>query len=319
MEPLERLRELLAPVQLDVFFADFFDRKPLHIRGPADRVRGLLSRKAVVSAIAGEDDPRGRFLLRPGDRARASTRPSTSSDAQDGGSRSSEEAVEEYLAQGNPLLWNGARGATEAMDRLTADLAHAFRAHVWPNVYLTGEAGTAHDTHFDPHDVLVIQVEGTKEWRISAVRINNPLELPALTPTIQRALDLRRAEAQSETLMTFTVEPGDIVYIPRGQFHNARAVGGPSLHVTFAILPPTGIDVLEGLARLAVNESLFRESLPLAVTDPGGARRQEYLVRLGSRISELAASEALGSVLDEITDELIARSHGRREGTPAEG
>ena len=45
--------------------------------------------------------------------------------------------------------------------------------------------------------------------------------------------------------MTFTVKPGDVVYIPRGQFHNAQAMNGVSLHVTFAIAPPTGMDVLE--------------------------------------------------------------------------
>ncbi len=37
--------------------------------------------------------------------------------------------------------------------------------------------------HFDAHDVLAIQCEGEKEWTVSKVRLNCPLDVPALKPT----------------------------------------------------------------------------------------------------------------------------------------
>jgi hypothetical protein len=272
---------------LRAFFTEYFDLKPALLRGPPERAAGLISLHEVVAAVAGDDDPQGRFLSRP-EHIVPGAVPSPSFVASlQGGVTQGSEAVWAYIESGHPLVWNGARGATQALDALAEDLAGAFEAHVWPNIYATGEAGTALDMHFDPHEVLAIQCEGRKEWTISAVRVSYPLDLPELKPAIQRALELRRDEAMAETLMTFTVEPGDVVYIPRGQFHNARAVGGRSLHVTFAISPASGVDVVQALRHAALNESLFREYLPPAIADPDGKARRAYLQRLAALIPAL--------------------------------
>jgi ribosomal protein L16 Arg81 hydroxylase len=128
---------------------------------------------------------------------------------------------------------------------------------------------------------------------VSRVRLNCPLDVPALAPTIRRALEERRAEAQAEPLMTVVTEPGDVLYIPRGQFHDARTPEGRSLHVTFAIAPPTGIDVVDLLGRLALSEALFREYLPHPASDEDGSQTRACLAKLAERLGELARSDEL--------------------------
>jgi ribosomal protein L16 Arg81 hydroxylase len=266
------LGRLLAPVGVDGFIREYFGKAPLLLRGAADRVDGLLTIDRVADAVVRRTAERGRFLVNAGDL-----------DSADG--------VAAYLAAGQPIVWNGARGVTQALDALTSELGETFGASVWANVYSTGAAAKPFDIHFDAHDVLAVQCEGAKEWLVSKVRINCPLDVPALAPTIRRALDERRDEAFAEPLMTVRALPGDVLYIPRGQFHDARTPEGRSLHITFAIAPPTGLDVLDAIASLAIREALFRDYLPHPLADGDGARTRAHLARLAERLSELARSE----------------------------
>jgi hypothetical protein len=268
------LANLLAPVGLGRFIRESFGQQPLLLRGGGERVEGLLSLARVAQAVLRRGQEQGKFLVADGD-------------------FTDEAAIQAYLEAGQPIVWNAARGASAALDSLTAEITEALDAHVWANVYSTGSAMKPFQVHFDAHDVLAVQCEGAKEWMVSKVRLNCPLDVPALAPTIRRALEERRAEAQAEPLMTVVTEPGDVLYIPRGQFHDARTPEGRSLHVTFAIAPPTGIDVVDLLGRVALGEALFREYLPHPARDEDGSQTRACLAKLAERLGELARSDEL--------------------------
>jgi ribosomal protein L16 Arg81 hydroxylase len=189
-------------------------------------------------------------------------------------------------------------------------LSRALGAHVWPNVYATGASGTPLDFHFDLHEVFALQCEGCKEWRVSKLRIDRPLDHPALAARVRQTLADRRAEAMAETLLTFTAEPGDLLYLPRGQFHNARTASGRSLHVTFGIAPLSGIDVVETLVELALEDAEFRDWLPVRPEDATGALRRAHVARLAARLADAMADEALLARLDARLARRIARSAG---------
>ena len=276
----EQLQELLTPVGVRGFVADYVGRKPLLLRSRPELATSLVSLQRVVEAVASPEAESGRLLV-------------------DDAELAGEVDVWRYVEAGRPIVWNGARGATPALDVLTDELARAFAASVWANVYSTGTAAKPFDVHFDLHDVLAVQCEGEKEWFVSKVRVNCPLDVPALAPTIRRALTERREEALAEPLMTVVTRPGDVLYIPRGQFHDTQTPTGRSLHVTLAIAPPTGIDVIEVLARMALREALFREYLPHALSNPPSA--QTHLARLGDRLAELTRSPELQAELDRLT------------------
>ena len=217
-----------------------------------------------------------------------------------------------YVDAGHPLVWNRARGVSPAIDALTAALSEAFGAHVWPNIYATGEAGTPFEMHFDCHEVLAVHCEGEKTWHISAVRVDRPLDAAEMEPAVKAALRARRDEACARPLLEIAVAPGDVVYIPRGQFHNASTPRGRSLHVTFGIRQLAGFDVIKLLATAALGEPLFREYLPAAAADPDGARAEAQLQEIFAQIHELTASAGLAADLRAARAHLVGRGRAPR-------
>ena len=175
--------------------------------------------------------------------------------------------------------------------------------------------------HFDAHEVLALQVEGRKEWAISSVRADRPLDAPPYKTDFLAELHGRRDEAEREILMTQVLGPGDVLYLPRGQFHSAVALDSRSLHVTFGIEPLTGYDVLETLVRVALKHRDFRAFFPPASIDLDGRQNRDHLAALAERIVQLIQSGALDAgvrALQEqrreaakrlISDQFPAQSH----------
>ncbi len=123
-------------------------------------------------------------------------------------------------------MWNRARGVSPAIDALAEALSETFGAHVWPNIYATGPAGTPFEMHFDCHEVLAFHVEGEKTWQISAVRVDRPLDAAEMEPAVAAALRARRDEAMVRIAHEVAVAPGDVVYIPAASSTTPRRRAG---------------------------------------------------------------------------------------------
>ncbi len=186
-----------------------------------------------------------------------------------------------YLAAGHPLVWSRARAVFASVDALCGAMGRALGARVWPNVYVTGTAGTPFDMHFDAHEVIVAHCEGAKEWTLSEVRADRPTDDDPQPEVMAR----RREEAKGRVAARFTVGAGDVVYVPRGVFHNARAVGGTSVHVTFGIRGLTGHDVARVIAARALGDRELRGYAPPPGDDAAmGEWLRAVVVRLGEHL-----------------------------------
>ena len=139
------------------------------------------------------------------------------------------------------------------------------------------------------------------------MRVDRPLDAAEMEPAVAAALRARRDEACARPLLEIAVAPGDIVYIPRGQFHNASTPRGRSLHVTFGVRQLTGFDVVKLLATTALGEPLFREYLPAAAADPDGSRAEALLGEILGRIRDLTRSEDLAADLRAARAHLVHR------------
>jgi ribosomal protein L16 Arg81 hydroxylase len=298
MTALARLGALLAPLTPDAFFDRYWEREPVHLPAEAGRARPLLTTEALLAALAGRPElPEGLTVF-----------PDQFSSGTAGALVRDPGRLGAYLDAGHPLVWDRARGVSAEVDALAAALGEALGAHVWPNVYATGTAGTPFDTHFDAHEVLAVHCEGHKEWVISAVRVDRPLDAVEMEPVVRAAMAARRDEAEARPLLRFTVGPGSVVYVPRGQFHNASTPAGRSLHVTFGVRMLTGFDVAQILARSALADPALREFLPPAAADPGGERAAAQLAEALARLAGLLASDDLVRATLDARARLIARS-----------
>lgn len=290
---------LLAPLGADAFFNEYWERAPLHLSGDRARGHALLTHDALLDALT-------RHELIP---SQIVAFPEYLDDALEVERLVRDRALlSAYLDAGHPLVWNGARGVSPSIDALAASLAEALGAHVWPNVYATGSAGTPFDAHFDAHEVFAVQCEGRKQWWISEVRVNRPLDVEAMASAVTHELKARRDEALSRTRMTFTASPGDVVYLPRGVFHNASTPAGRSLHVTFGVRLPTGYDAFVRLAHEALSDPAMREYLTPLAADPEGARAGEELDALVERLRAGVTVERVSEALATVRAAMVARS-----------
>ncbi|GAB1691328.1 hypothetical protein KRM28CT15_31310 [Krasilnikovia sp. M28-CT-15] len=147
-------------------------------------------------------------------------------------------------------------------DRLGVEL----RQPVQVNAYLTPPGHQGFATHYDTHDVFVLQVEGTKRWRVHEPVLPDPLERQ---PWGGRA-DEVAATAEGPAALDTVLHPGDALYLPRGWLHSAAAQDGRSLHLTVGVRALTRYAIVEELLALAAGDRRLRAGLPFGtdVTDP---------------------------------------------------
>lgn len=188
----------------------------------------------------------------------------------------------------------------EFCQQLAADLGHPVQA----NAYVTPPQNKGFDDHYDVHDVFVLQIAGRKRWSIHAPVLPSPLRDQ---PWTDRREDVRRA-AELEPVIDTVLEPGDMLYLPRGYLHSATALGGVTIHLTLGVHSWTRHAVAEELVGLALRRLAEREearaSLPLGT----GLAPDDIDADLVAKL--------LREALDDLDPgEVAGRLRGRRRGT----
>lgn len=182
-------------------------------------------------------------------------------------------------------------------------LEKLFLHPVQANIYLTPPAAQGFRTHYDTHDVLVMQLEGTKRWRVwDGERVPRPTRRTpwpgAMSP-----------EGEPHAL---TLHPGEALWIPRGVMHDARTEGGGhSLHATIGFLEPSWAQAIRALVDAAeLDDPALRESVP---TWRIGEESLEDGLR--AALSRLAG----GAMADRLAELLLAQLARDRQPLPARG
>lgn len=158
------------------------------------------------------------------------------------------------------------------------------------NLYYTPPGSQAFRIHYDGHDVFVLQTAGTKDWNV--YRQIDPF------PNTGRELD---QDEEGEPLLSCTLREGDVLYIPRGFAHAARATDSASIHLTVQVTPLTWYELLRIMEGDADWMDLrLRQALP-----PGMMRQKETLHQtlsalLGRPIAEQAVQDTLQRYCDRL-------------------
>ena len=163
-------------------------------------------------------------------------------------------AVRELLEAGASLSIARMEHYSNTVLRLSRLLEAELRSPVQINLYLTPAGGQGLGSHLDDHDVVVVQLEGEKQWQISA-------------PDSVGLSASATAATESTVEHPATLRAGDWLYLPRGIRHEVRNSGPePSAHLTIGFHPLTWGAILERALVKARSESrLLNEPLG---TDP---------------------------------------------------
>lgn len=299
---------LLGDDRARAFLTSIYEREALVVEAK-DRSRfdGLISIDAVDAIVTGTDLKRGDLLL-----ADASRDNGVPEDRyiDDQGYVDRGAVAMQYRA-GATIILNQAQRLVPALGQLCQGLEYVFSAHIQTNLYLTPPHAKGFPTHFDNHDVFVIQTEGEKLWRLYEM----PVDIPYRGERYQSSI-----HDKGELKQEFVLRRGDCAYVPRGLMHDAETSGDDaSLHITVGLISRTWADlILEAVSEVAVRRPEFRRSLPpgFALSEFDRAPARDMLVELG-RI--LAEELRLDPAMDLLADTFIKTRAAQNRGTVVDG
>ena len=238
------LQEMLAPLTAEQFF-DSVGRAFLEVKGGADHPRRRLfgdnPKTTVLNAFgthASELDCHSESPKQPPPQARAV---STSDEFL--------KLIESFHDRGYTVRVPDVLPLSPKLQRVARALECLLHQPVGCSLFWS-RAGAKAAVHYDKRDNIIVQLEGRKRWFISTDPPglqNNWQQVGEPLPHLQRH-------------RVVDVEPGDLIYIPRGTPHTVESTTD-SLHLAILFVPLTLRDaIIAAVDRLSDSDRAFRET-----------------------------------------------------------
>lgn len=288
---------LLQPVTLEEFFKDISGRRALHVPGSPQKFRDqfswsefnrllnmskLWSDRSMKLVLDGRDVPPESYSVK-------------------GLTREGHHALLPDPSEVEALLQRGATLILDLVETLSTGIGAVSRALtagtgsvVVCNAYCSFKAHQGFLPHYDTTDVFALHIEGSKVWRIYEGVADHPVDLPGyhfsnFTPD-------QHASARGNVAVEVEMTPGDLLYIPRGQYHEALASSDACLHLSFGANRATGLDFVSLLSRWIADDTRFRAYLPHF---DDGYSSQRHLRALGEALRNWAQSPEVAARVRE--------------------
>lgn len=211
--------------------------------------------------------------------------------------------VLERYENGATLVLQAIHHFDGAYAQLSTNLALELDQPVQVNAYLSPPAAQGLDLHFDYHDVIVVQLAGSKRWRVWAplARTERPMRRGGRIAA--PALD-----ELGDPIVDGKLEPGDCLVIPRGFPHAAETLAQASDHLTIGVMAMTW----ERVVRLALDTGSSSSALADRLGPETWMGHTDAATRGSSRPSA-ALDELAARLSPERLQALVRRAVWRRQ------
>jgi ribosomal protein L16 Arg81 hydroxylase len=245
--PPATLEELVAPLSEQDFLALLRSRELTLLRGTnPNRHKTLLNWDMLIAMIGRGEHPRSlvefkltkesvmvppeQWLVRVGNENKVDPA-----------------KILKFLGDGFSLIITPIDGHVPAL----AALRDSIRARVSEQIKVgvivtTGRAG-AFKLHYDPEDLIILQVEGRKRWRVFGPPVINPIA----------GMTIPEPPPENTPLFDDVLEPGDILFVPAGNWHRCENGPGRSMHLGIFFTPPTAWHAVKRLTAQLASEEVF--------------------------------------------------------------
>lgn len=288
------LASLLYPVSTTEFFARHWECAPLHVQHRGTGYYDTLLTSRDVEGLIADPDARypairlargGRFLP-----AEAYARDVQVGQVNFQGVPDLGKITVEY-AKGATIALTAVDRRWEPIRTLCTDLEGMLDFTLHSNIYVTPGRAAGFPPHYDTHEVLILQIAGKKRWYIDQPTIRLPHKSQTCIP---------ERYVPGPRLMELELEPGDLLYLPRGYGHSTTTSSSFSSHITIGINVYTWFDLVGNLLPSATESEELRRALPA-----GFASRAELRPALKDKLIELLGPST-GIDLDRALDQVMA-------------
>jgi Cupin superfamily protein len=154
------------------------------------------------------------------------------------------------FSEGYTLIVEGAERHLPVPQKLAFSASSVFGCSSQVNLYVTPPNNSGFSFHADNHDVLAVQLFGTKRWLIGDL-----LPADARPTRVHSAAVEEPPECAQVDLVA-----GDVLYLPRGTVHAAtNQSDGIVAHATLGLHWPVLGDAIQAGVRRLVNAGYFRQ------------------------------------------------------------
>lgn len=129
--------------------------------------------------------------------------------------------------QGTSIIVSKLDEYVPAISALRRDAAADGVAISHVTAIVTTGGGGALEMHYDVHDLVVLQMQGSKGWRIFGPRDPKPVQALAT-----------KNPPQTPPLHDIVLQPGDVLFVPAGTWHICDNGPDRSLHLALLLKPP---------------------------------------------------------------------------------
>lgn len=308
-EGLKVFAWLLAPISVDDFYSKYWERNACLVRRQqASYFNNLISFEAIDQMLLKNhvEFTKNIDVTSYTNGVRKTLNP-------DG--RALPPVVWEHYGNGCSIRLLNPQTFLQPLYRLNATLQEYFHCLVGANAYLTPPNSQGFAPHYDDIEAFVLQIEGRKRWKLYKPRSKSE-QWPRFS-----SRNFKQDEI-GKPILEEVLQPGDILYFPRGTIHQAFTEPGyHSLHITLSVYQKQSYaDLFEKIMPLILqhainNNTEMRRGLPLniwqnagiAFSEVGVGERQQLIDTISLLLSKTIREVPLADIMDAAVDQLAKR------------
>jgi len=282
------LDSLLAPLDADTFFRDYFGKQHLHVKGTAGRSAAIMmlpGLNALMSMTSVWSPQTLKLFVDRNPVPVADYCARTLALGGDGTAlRPDPDLVQDWIGKGASVILNDIDALAPGVRQFANELQEATGGRSQANLYFSMAQRQAFGPHCDVHEVFAVHCHGEKVWNIYENREDTPINHPSF-----QFGDAERARRAGKVAEQVRMQPGDLLYIPRGRYHDALASENGALHIAFGVTLPKPLDLLTIIWEAAVQDPALRADLPRKAD---GEMLGKLLKQMGKKVGAILGSKA---------------------------
>ena len=274
------------------FFSNHFGKKYLHKKDFLIDAKGVVSLKILDDMLSKSNIWNNQNFIMMLDQKKINYNDysSMSIDVTGNNIRPDVDKVQRLVSKGASIILNDIEKYNTNLLKISDELQRLTQGRCQGNLYFSMASHKAFGPHFDLHDVFAIHFEGEKVWNIyqniEASPINHPVFRISPDERIKRA---------GKLIDQVTLRPGDLLYIPRGQYHDALASKNGAIHVAFGLTYFKAIDLMSTIWEKFILNDFMRNDIGLSSNKE---EMKSFLNRFSKEISNIVNTEETLEILN---------------------
>ena len=274
------------------FFSNHFGKKYLHKKNNIKNAKDVVSLEILEDMLSKSNIWNHHNFIMMLDKKKISYNDYSSLSLDVSGSNNRPDAykVQKLVSKGASIILNDIEKYNSNLLKIADELQKLTQGRCQGNLYFSMASHKAFGPHFDLHDVFAIHFEGEKVWNIYENIENAPINHP-----IFRISPEERIKRAGKLIDQVTLQPGDLLYIPRGQYHDALASKNGAIHVAFGLTYFKPIDLITSIWEKFILNEFMRNDIDRNLNNE---TKKNMLTQLSKQISNIINTDETLNILD---------------------